>query len=167
MRTLRRASQWTTLHPSEPVNCSEPYCITLRTCTIVTKVHPSEPQWNGLLHNIEQMQRSHHSSSYSSPRFSFSQNFRISSFSPSDSLSHPPSCPPPSPPPPPPSPPPSPPCHPTEPNPSIQLSSYPTQSRINLIEGRHQTKSNDQLNLNFMPTGSRRAFGCYLHLCYL
>ena len=146
------------------MNCSEPYCITLRTFTIVTKVHPSEPQWNGLLHNIEQMQlqRSHHSSSRSSPRFSFSQNFRISSFSPSDSLSHPPSCPPHPPPPPPP-----PPCHPTEPNPSIQLSSYPTQSRINLIEGRHQTKSNDQLNLNFMPTGSRSTFGCYLHLRYL
>ena len=33
------ASQWTKLHPSEPVHCSEPYCITLRTCTIVTKVH--------------------------------------------------------------------------------------------------------------------------------
>ena len=39
-----------------------------------------------------------------------------------------------------------------------QLSSYLAQSKIILIEGRHQTESNDHLNLNFMPCGSEVTF---------
>ena len=48
-----------------------------------------------------------------------------------------------------------------------QLSSYLAQSKIILIEGRHQTESNDQLNLNFMACGSEVTFSWYLHLCHL
>ena len=47
------------------------------------------------------------------------------------------------------------------------LSSYLAQSKIILIEGRHQTESNDQLNLNFMACGSEVTFSWYLHLCHL